>query len=67
MLSILGRSYRHCDGISRRQFLTAGALTMGGLTLAELLRAEAAVGVRSSRKAVINLHLDGGPPQMDLI
>lgn len=67
MLSILGRAYRHCDGISRRQFLTAGALTMGGLTLADLLRAEAASGIRSSRKAVINLHLDGGPPQMDLI
>lgn len=67
MLSILGRPYRHCDGISRRRFLTAGALTIGGLTLADLLRAESERGIRSSRKAVINLHLDGGPPQMDMI
>jgi hypothetical protein len=67
MLSILGKPHRHCDGISRRRFLTAGALTVGGLTLADLLRGEAAAGVGSSRKAVINLHLDGGPPQMDLI
>lgn len=67
MLSIHGRPYRRCDGVSRRRFLTAGALTMGGLTLADLLRAESSSGIQSSQKAVINLHLDGGPPQMDLI
>jgi hypothetical protein len=47
--------------------LTAGALTIGGLTLADLLRAESARGGRPSRKAIINLHLDGGPPQQDMI
>ncbi|HUG94300.1 MAG TPA: DUF1501 domain-containing protein [Planctomycetaceae bacterium] len=67
MLSICGRSIRHCDGLSRRTFLAAGALGFGGLTLADLLRAEAAAGVRNSRRAVINIHLDGGPPQMDTI
>lgn len=67
MLKFSGRSYRHCDGVSRRHFLTAGALTMGGLSLADLLRAEAAAGIGSSNKAVINVHLDGGPPQMDMI
>jgi len=51
----------------RRSFLQAGALGVGSLTLADLLRAESAAGVRSSTKAVINIHLDGGPPQMDLI
>ena len=51
----------------RRSFLKAGALGVGSLTLADLLRAESAAGVRSSTKAVINIHLDGGPPQMDLI
>lgn len=66
MLTISGHSYRHCDGITRRQFLTAGALGAAGLTLPQLLRAEAASGVRSSTKAVINIHLDGGPPQLDL-
>ena len=52
--------------VSRRKFLAAGVIG-GGLTLANLLRAEAAAGVGSSHKAVINIHLDGGPPQMDLI
>jgi hypothetical protein len=51
--------------LSRRSFLAAGAAG-GGLTLARLLAAEAAAG-SSSRKAVINVHLDGGPPQMDMI
>jgi hypothetical protein len=67
MLSIQGKPYRHCDGVTRRNFLTAGALTMGGLTLVDLLRAEAAAGVRGSHKAVINVHLDGGPPHLDMI
>jgi hypothetical protein len=40
---------------------------MGGLTLTDLLRAEAAAGIRSSHKAVINVHLDGGPPHLDMI
>src|SRR5262245_10256008 len=67
MLTILGRKYRHCDGITRRHFLTAGALGISGLTLADLLRAEAMASVGSSSKAVINIHLDGGPPHMDTI
>ncbi|MDA1055609.1 MAG: DUF1501 domain-containing protein [Planctomycetota bacterium] len=67
MLKLVGRGYRHCDGVTRRQFLTAGALTMGGLSLADLLRAEASAGIGSSNKAIINVHLDGGPPQMDMI
>jgi hypothetical protein len=67
MLTIFGEPYRRCDGIHRRRFLTAGALGLGGLTLAGLLRAEAASGVRSSGKAVVTVHLDGGPPHQDLI
>jgi hypothetical protein len=66
MLTIFGQPYRHCDGISRRQFLTAGALGLGGLTLADLLRAEAAAG-KGSGKSIVNIHLDGGPPQLDTI
>lgn len=67
MFVIEGKPYQHCDGLTRRHFLTAGALGLGGLTLADLLRAEAASGIRSSNKSVINIHLDGGPPQMDTI
>ncbi len=67
MLGLLGPTVRHCDGISRRQFLTIGALGAGGLTLADLLRIEAAAGLTNSRKSIINIHLDGGAPQMDTI
>jgi hypothetical protein len=52
--------------ISRRRLLTAGAIG-GGITLANLLRAEAATGAGSPQKAVINIHLDGGPPHQDMI
>ncbi len=62
---------RECDrsrrAVTRRHFLTAGAVGVGGLTLASMLRAEAEAGIRSSRKAIINLHLDGGPSQLDTI
>ncbi len=64
MLDLLGRAVRLCDGIPRRAFLRAGALACAGLTLGDLLRSEAK-SHRGSRKAVINIHLDGGPPQMD--
>ena len=50
MLTIHGKAYRHCDGLQRREFLTAGALAFGGLTLADLLRAEAARGTGASEK-----------------
>ncbi len=53
--------------LSRRGFLTAGATGLAGLSLVDLLRAEETLGIRSSRKSVINIHLDGGPPQMDMI
>lgn len=57
--------------VDRRQFLTAGALAAGvlgsGFSLPQLLAAEAAAGIRQSRKSVINVHLDGGPPQLDTI
>ena len=55
------------SGMHRRSFLKAGALGIGSLSFADLLRAESAAGIRSSTRAVINIHLDGGPPQMDLI
>ncbi len=67
MLRLLGRPVRHCDGISRRELLTIGALSAGGLTLADLLRVEAAAGLQGSRKSIINIHLDGGPPQLETI
>jgi hypothetical protein len=65
MLNLFGPKTRHCDNISRRQILTVGALGIGGLTLPQLLQAEHAAGITSSQKSIINIHLDGGPPQLD--
>lgn len=67
MLTISDKSARARDGLTRRGFLVAGALSGAGFTLADLLRAEEAAGIRSSRKAVVNIHLDGGPPHIDMI
>lgn len=61
-----GRSQSYCDGVSRRSFLQVGALTLGGLTLADLLAAEQSAGIGSSTKAVINIHLSGGPSHQDI-
>ena len=57
---------RFCDGVSRRSFLKIGALGMGGLALPQLLRAEAAAGIRKSHKAIIMVYLPGGPPHQDM-
>lgn len=61
-----GKSANFCDGVSRRSFLQLGALSMGGLTLGQLYQAEAAAGVGSSNKAIINVHLSGGPSHQDM-
>ena len=58
-------SGRYCDGFSRRNFLKLGALGVGGISLGDLFRAEAAAGTGSSHKAVINIHLSGGPSHQD--
>ena len=63
MLTIRGTGGRFCDGLSRRQFLTVGAL--GGLALPQLLAAEAQAGIKSSHKAVILIYLPGGPGHQD--
>ena len=69
MLKIQGSSMgRFCDGVSRRGFLSVGAMGLGfgGLTWPDMSRLLAAQkGPKPRYKAVINLHLEGGPPQMD--
>ena len=66
MLSILGRPYRLCDGLSRRAFLKMGSLAVGGLSLADVLRAESAAGVSRSHKSVIMIFMPGAPSHLDL-
>jgi len=68
MLTLLGGRQRFCDGVSRRGFLKIGAFSFGSLaslSMADVLRAEAAEK-RRSHKAVINIFLAGGPPHQDM-
>jgi hypothetical protein len=68
MLTIWGKKQKPlCDGLSRREFLRVGALGMGGLSLADLLRHRALGGepARSSRRAVIMIYLCGAPSHQD--
>ena len=62
----VGGAQRYCDGVARRSFLKIGAFAFGGLTLADLLRMEARAGIGSSTKALINIHLGGGPSHQDM-
>ncbi len=69
MLNILGRLERRstfCDGLSRRGFLKIGGLALGGFSLPDVLRAEAANGLGNSQKSVIMIFLPGGPPHQDM-
>jgi hypothetical protein len=66
MLSIQGRRQRLCNGWTRREVLTIGALGLGGLALPDLLRAEASLGNGPSRKAIIMIYLCGAPPHQDM-
>ncbi len=64
MLTVYGNRARYCDGLSRRSFLKVGALGVGGLTLPQLMRAEAASG-KKSHKSVIMVYLSGGMAHQD--
>ena len=68
MFTLFGKQNRnggYCDGVSRRDFLTIGGSMLGGLALPQILRAEAATGIKS-HKAIINIFLPGGPPHLDM-
>lgn len=55
-----------CSPRSRRSFLRAGALTLGGLTLGDVLRLRAESPAASRPKSVIMIHLSGGPSHLDM-
>ena len=65
MLTFLGERNRLCDSESRRSFLRIGAAGVGGLTLADLLRADANAAPGATKKSVINIFLSGGPSHQD--
>lgn len=55
----------HCNGPSRREVLNVGAVGLLGLSLADVLRAEAAAGLGRGRRNVILVWLHGGQTQLD--
>ena len=73
MLTFLGHSQTFCDGLSRRNFLRLGAFG-AGLTLADVLRAQAArkdggsspTFAGTTPKAAIMVYLPGGPSHLDM-
>src|SRR5262245_43198928 len=69
MLRILGRPSRTCDGITRRELLRVGGLSMfGSLTLPQWLQARTATTTKpeAPAKAVILINLLGGPSHIDM-
>ncbi|HVA46887.1 MAG TPA: DUF1501 domain-containing protein [Pirellulales bacterium] len=72
MLRILGSNRRLCDGLSRRELLRAGGLSLLGLSAADLLKHEtlhageaAAAAGFGQAKACILLYLYGAPSQLE--
>src|SRR6185295_2998819 len=62
-----GPSSRNCDGFSRRHMLKLGGGMLAGLTLPNLLAAEAeAAAHRAKAKTCIFIFLEGGPPHQDM-
>lgn len=72
MLQVLGNPRRFCDGLTRRQAMTAGALSVlgGSFTLPNLLAMEErglAGGPAAKAKSVMLLYLHGGAPTQDML
>src|SRR5882724_7038237 len=62
--------HRTCDGVTRRNFLSAGALSFGGLTLANMLQRQAQAGESAAPNlkdmSVILIWQGGGPSHLDM-
>ena len=71
MLQLMTNRHRLCDGITRRNFIRAGYLGLGGLSLAELLRLKSQAATASEYRAVpgpksvILLWQQGGPSHLE--
>jgi len=69
MITLLGSQRRLCDGLTRRETLKAGALSLlgGAFNLPSLLALEESNRVRTAKaKSVILLYLLGGAPTQDM-
>src|SRR5713101_4754716 len=68
MLRMLGNPTTACDGLTRRELMRVGALSLfGGMTLPRFLQAAAQAPSRrpATAKSVILLNLFGGPSHLD--
>jgi len=69
MLSLFANNFdRTCEGITRREMLRIGGLSLGGLTLPGLLAANANASSKGSvltDRAVVLLFLQGGPTHIE--
>ncbi len=65
MLKIVGSSATDCSGVTRRNFLQAGVLGLGGLSLADLGRLRASAPADTRDTSVILFWLSGGPGHME--
>lgn len=63
MLSLAGRPSRVCSGPSRREFLRAGGLAVGGLGLPHLL---AGAKPKSKARSCLLIFMDGGPSHLEM-
>jgi hypothetical protein len=69
MLRILGRGTKPCDGLTRRDALCVGGLSLfSGVTLSRYLSAGEGRGPvqPGSAKSVVLINLFGGPPHLDM-
>lgn len=68
MLRVVGGVSRHCDAITRRSFVQAGVLGVGGMMLGDFLGMQSAQAApRESKRdaSVILFWLSGGPGHME--
>src|SRR4026209_730163 len=76
MISIPGKPGSTCDGFSRREFLRVGGAGIMGISLADILRLQAAASTApdaakakhgwGQAKSVILVFLQGGPSHIDI-
>src|SRR5947207_3443051 len=68
MITVLGSPRSCCDGVTRRETLKVGALSLlGGFFNQANLQALEKSGVRKGKaKSVVLIYLQGGPPTQDM-
>jgi hypothetical protein len=61
MLRVTGSAAKDCEGITRRSFVQAGVLGLGGLSLSQFSQLQASTRLPKKDTAVILVWMSGGP------